>query len=327
MTTVDRSSLSPFAWLGIGAGGAVVGLLPWLVTGARLPLQNLGEAGPEAMPIALLPLNQYFLGTIVALVVVGSAVSGIAARILAERRPRGGTRALVGGTLGVQLIAIIQSVVATVSVLERSSRASLYLALIVAVCAVAFAVGALVLLLVARGPVPGAAIALSMTAVVSGSWIGIALRDLFLYDPSGMSSLADGLLLVLRWMPAVLVGAVIAWCGFRTVGRVVAVLVSLAALWIGPAFFTGVGNAAGSRVLANEPLEMLDYGVGVFRMALGLVEVVVPTLAVALLVGTVGAITLPAIRRHRTNDQPVDTPAGDAAGQPADHPAESAPTQ
>ena len=30
----------------VGAGGAVVGLLPWLATGARLPLQNLAETSP-----------------------------------------------------------------------------------------------------------------------------------------------------------------------------------------------------------------------------------------------------------------------------------------
>ncbi len=314
MAAVDRSSLSPLVWLGIGAGGALVGLLPWLITGARLPLQNLGEAGTLDMPIALLPLNQYFLGTIVALIVVGSAASGLAARILAERRPPGGTRALVGGTLGVQLIAIIQSVVVTVGVLEQSVRASLYLALLVAVCAVAFAVGVLVLLLVARAPVPGAAIALSMTAVVSGSWLGIALRELFLYNPSGLSPLADGLLMTLRWMPAVLVGAVIAWCGFRTVGRVVAVVVSVAALWIGPAFFTGVGNAAGSRILARNPLEMLDYGVGVFWMALGLVEVVLPTLAVALAIGVIGGVALDVAGRRRraeTTREPVAEPVAE----------------
>lgn len=28
-------------WVLIGVGSAVLGLLPWLVTGARLPLQNL----------------------------------------------------------------------------------------------------------------------------------------------------------------------------------------------------------------------------------------------------------------------------------------------
>lgn len=186
MTTVDRSSLSPLSWAVIGAGGGLVGLLLWLITGARLPLQNLGDAATLDTPIAL--------------------------------------------------------------------------------------------------------------------------RDLFTFAPDGLSPLASALVTTLRWMPAVLVGAVIAWCGFRTIGRVVAVVVSIAALWIGPAFFTAVGNAAGSRNLAHNPLEMLDYGVGVFWAALGTVDYVVPTLLVAMIIGAFGAATRAIVRRRRLAEHPADSP-------------------
>ena len=53
-------------------------------------------------PLALLPFSQYYLTTIVALLVVGGAAAGIAARALAGRRPRFGTSALVLGVLAVQ---------------------------------------------------------------------------------------------------------------------------------------------------------------------------------------------------------------------------------
>ena len=49
--------MGPWAWFGIGAAAATLGLLPWLITGARLPLQNLWGTStvPEEMPIGLLP--------------------------------------------------------------------------------------------------------------------------------------------------------------------------------------------------------------------------------------------------------------------------------
>ena len=41
--------LNAAVWFAIGAAGAIVGLLPWLVTGARLPLQNLGAGSAGDM--------------------------------------------------------------------------------------------------------------------------------------------------------------------------------------------------------------------------------------------------------------------------------------
>lgn len=299
-------------WFAIGAGGAVVGLLPWLATGARLPLQNLAAASGTDMPLALLPFSQYFLTAIVALLVVGSAAAGIAGRALAGRRPRYGMLALVAGTLVVQLIAAVQSTLTTRSLLEPSSQTTLYTGAIVAVIVVSLLVGTLVLLLIARAAVPGAVIALSLAAIVSAAWLGTALREVLLLAPYETTQPVQT---VLRWMPAVLVGAAIAWGGFRTAGRIAAAIVSLAALWIGPAFFTAVSNAAGSRVLAAYPGEMLDYGVGVFFAALTTPEIVVPPLVVALLVGAAGAAITALVRRR--GDRRAPTPAdgaGDARG-------------
>lgn len=282
-------------WFAIGAAGGVVGLVPWLATGARLPLQNLGSATSDDLPLALLPFSQYYLTSIVALLVVGSAAAGIAARALASRRPRGGTLALVAGTLVVQLAAAIQATVTTRNLLESSARAELYAGAIVAVIVVSLVVGTLVLLLIARAPVPGATIAMSLAAVVSASWVGTALRDVMMYAPYEVTQPVSALL---RWMPAVLVGAAIAWGGFRTPGRIAAAVVSLAALWIGPAFFTGVANAAATRVLASDPAEMIAYGVRVFFAALTTPELALPPLIVAVVIGVGGAALLTAVRRR-----------------------------
>lgn len=300
MSSVDRRQLSPAIWLAIGAGGALVGLLPWLVTGARLPLQNLAaDQSTTDTPFALLPFSQYFLTTIVALLVVGGAAAGIAGRAWAGRRPRFGTLALVGGVLAVQLIAGVQSTVVTVGSLERSSRTTIYAAAVVAVIVVSLVMSTLVLLLIARAPVPGAAIALSLAALVSANWVGAALRDTFLLGPNELVQVASS---VLRWMPAVLVGCASAWCGFRTAGRIAAVVVSVAALWIGPAFFTAVSAAAGTRVLAAYPAEMVEYGVQVFVMALTSPELAILPLLVALVVGVAGSAILSARRTRRTSD-------------------------
>lgn len=65
----------------------MLGLLPWLVTGMRLPLQNLwaSETPPQEMPLVLLPFNQYTIALLAAGLVTGEAVAGIAARALRDR--------------------------------------------------------------------------------------------------------------------------------------------------------------------------------------------------------------------------------------------------
>lgn len=296
MTNDDRPPLHFSVWILIGVAGAVVGLLPWLVTGARLPLQNLAvDQSTTDTPFALLPFSQYFLTSIVALLVVGGAASGIAGRVLSARRPRFGTLGLVGGMLLVQVIAGVQSTVVTVQMLERSERTAVYAGAVIAVIVVSILVALLVVLLIARAPVPGATIGLTLAALVSAGWIGVALRDVLLLGPN---ELVQPVLLVFAWMPAVLVGCAIAWCGFRTPGRIAAVVVSLAALWIGPAFFTAVSAAAGMRVLAAYPSEMLQYGLQVFAMASTTPELVLRSLIVALVIGVAGSLLLTRLRRR-----------------------------
>jgi hypothetical protein len=57
-------------------------------------------------------------------------------------------------------------------------------------------------------------------------------------------------------------------CGIQTIGRPIAVIVSLLVLLVGPTLVTAVSAALGSRELAHYPSEVLDYAVQVFRSAL-----------------------------------------------------------
>jgi hypothetical protein len=274
------------ASLGIGLGGAILGLLPWIVTGMRLPLQNLWSRNvlPDEMPVAWLPLSQYNVSLLIGLMVVGSAAAGIAARALRDRLPSRAPLSITAGVLFVQVVATAQAVSALAAGLQSSEAATIYLAACIALTVFAIVCGLVVLGLIARGPRPGAVIALTLAAIASGWWLSGFIAPI----GSAGGELTYALLDIARWVPPVLVGAAIAWGGTRTPGRIVAAVVSLLLLWIVPALATAVTSAVGSRILLPYPLEMLDYGWGVFTMAVLMPELVVPPLIVAIVVAAAG---------------------------------------
>ncbi|MDQ4137717.1 MAG: hypothetical protein M3116_02565 [Actinomycetota bacterium] len=287
---------------GIGLVAALLGLLPWLASGMRLPLQNLWATNtlPEAMPVALLPLSQYSTTLIPGLLITGAGAAGLVARLLRPRLARRGTVLITVAVFLVFAIAGVQASIVVADGLERSDAAEFYLTALMAVTIISITMAVLVLLLAARAPVPGATIALSVAAIAAGIWLNSLLAP-FGSTPSEATMWLLGLA---RWVPAILVGFAIAWCGVRSVGRIAAVLVSLVALWIGPAAITAVSAATGTRVLLQYPSEMLDYGIGVFSMAAGLPELVLPPILVAL---TVAVLTVLASRLVRRLNQRVVT--------------------
>jgi hypothetical protein len=291
-TTDSDNTLHLLWFVAMGAAAALVGLLPWLITGARLPPQNLWAtpADPDQMPVALLPFSQYRLTVIAGLLVTGSAIAGVVGRATRERQSHHSLRMLLLGVLGVQIVAAVQTTAVVMNGLERSDWADLYLAALVAVTAVAMLTGVLVLLLIAKSPVPGAVIALAIAALAAGSWVSALVSSL------GANDLTLWLLSLVRWVPAVVVGAALAWSGFRSVGRVVAAALAILILWIGAAAFTAVSAAAGTRVLASRPAEMLDYGLGVFNMGLWIPELVLPPLMLAAAIGVLGWFVLRFLR-------------------------------
>ena len=106
------------------------------------------------------------------------------------------------------------------------------------------------------------------------------------------------------WLSGALVGAAIAWGGLGTRARVVAAGTALGLLWVVPATFTAVSSAVGSRVLLPYPAEMVEYGLGVFRVAASAPELVLPPILLAVVVAAAGVVWQ---RRHVTERRPGST--------------------
>jgi hypothetical protein len=263
----QRFARRPIAYFLLGIAAAAVGILPWLITGSRLPLQNLwaSEALPAEMPIALLPFSQYAVILIAGMVITGPLIAGIVLRIGRALLPRHGVLAATLGVLLVQLSATVQSAVVTSDGLRTSSATGLYLVALVVGTIAAIALGLLVLFLLARAGRPGAAIAVSFGAVAANQWLDALIIP---FGTVVVSEFSRQLLGATQWVPAILVGLAVAWCGVTTVGRAVASATCLLLLWVTPALVTGITSAAGTRVLTPYPAEMAEYAVQVFFLAL-----------------------------------------------------------
>jgi hypothetical protein len=281
----------------IGVGAAVVGLLPWLVTGLRLPLQNLWatESTPEQMPLVLLPFSQYALTLIIGLVVTGAALAGLIVRAARPRLPQRGVGAVVVGVLVVHVVAMLQTASTVRAGLAARPESTLYLAVLVAVTGLSVLVGVLALGLIALGPRGAAVVGMSIGTLAFAPWLSSLIIP---FGSINSSPATLRVLAVARWVPAVLIGAAIAWSGLRTGLRVAAAGVALLLLWVVPALTTAISSSAGSRVLAHDPREMAQYATEVFRAALTLPGLVLPPLVLAVVVALLG-IFGHRVLRHR----------------------------
>jgi len=297
--------------LGVGTGvlSGIVGLLPWIVTGMRLPLQNLwatSTVDPSDMPVALLPFNQYWVGVIAGMLLVGGAVAGLAVRLLGTRLgvpARPATVLAASGLLVVQLVAVVQTAVVTGAGLRTdraigtgavTSASQVYLVALIVGTVVAVALAVVLLIVLARTVPAVAIVGLAVGALAAGTW-----TDAF---PLIADGAASTVLAVTRWVPAVLLGLGIAWTGLRSTGRVVGSGLALLVLWSGSAAVTAVTAALGTRVYLPYPLELASFGAEVFRSALGPSGTGIGSALVALVIGGAGALVL---RGRRVRSLPV----------------------
>jgi iron complex transport system permease protein len=298
--------------LAVGVAAAVLGLLPWILAGLRLPLQNLWreqitDAGD--MPIALLPFNQYTAGLLAAVILVGGGIAGAAARALRSRLPRHGSWLVVAGLLVVQVVALVQTSAVTADGLGMDdvpaagtrtgatiSEAQVYLVAFVGGTAAMVVLAAVVAALVARAPA-GVAVAASAVAVaLLGPWLG----GLVSAGSGGLPTAgASALLPVISWVPPVVLGVAIALTGLRSVGRVIGSIAAVLLLWLGTAVVVGVTYALGNRSLLRYPLELMQAGGMVGGEVLRGEGGVLGQLAVAAVVGILGALVVRAVRRRR----------------------------
>lgn len=281
--------------LGIGAGAALFGLLPWVVTGMRLPLQNLWASSDiDSMPVAFLPFSQYAVSVLVGILVTGSALGGLAVRATRARQPRFGFLATLAGILVIQAIATVQTAVVVYGGLVRSSFATLYFAGLLGGIVFSIALGAVAAGLLGKAPAAGAIVGASFAAVGLSLWLTSAI------SPFGSLTMPPSWLLALpRWVPGIVVGVAIAWWGIASVGRVIAAAFALFVLWVAPALATGAGSALGARVYASDPAAMLDFGLGVLRSALFIPELALPPILLAVIVAVLGLIVRTLATRRR----------------------------
>ena len=296
-------------------GAAVVGLVPWIVTGMRLPLQNLwaiGTTEASDMPIALLPFSQYAVSLIAAVVLVGGTIAGIAVRALRPRLGRPGTVAAFVGLAALQLVALVETATVTAAGLRMDrfvgtgaglSASQVYLAALVVGTLGAIALAVVLGVLVARAPQAVAVVALAVSAVALGSW-----TDALVLPPVRSGGEATAVLLsITRWVPAVALGVAIAWTRLRSIGQGIAAVLGLAVLWVGTALVTAATAAFGARVYLPYPLEMASFGAQVFVSAMGPAGTGFGLVVVALVVGIVGAV---ALRWRATRVRPAATAGG-----------------
>lgn len=293
----------PGAWamaLPVGIVAAMLGLLPWWVSGARLPVQDLwdGTVRAAAMPITLLPYSQYFVVLIFALIIVGAAVAGIGGRLL--RVGGWGVLLLVAGSLLVQVTATAQTALVVREGLQERLESTLYVSALTAGTGLSILVGIVVTVLIARAPRAGALIGLTIGAIGMASWTGAVLVP----PPASGDGPLSAVLVILPWIAPVLTGIAIAWSGIDTAGRVLSAILAVVLVWVAPAVTTAVVSALGSRALLRDGSDVVDYAAEVFRVALLTPEPALRPIIATVVVAAVGLLTRMLVSRRRRGHSP-----------------------
>ena len=287
---------APWTGVLIGVLAGLLGLAPWLVTGARLPLQNLWgqEVLPAEMPVSLLPLSQYELTTLVALMTVGGAAAGFALRFWRPGRGRAGVWSVAAGVLTVQITATVQAFAVLRAGLAPGSASALYFAGVLAGVGAAVAASLVALFLLAARSRARAALGVGLMAVPVAAWAVEWVVNLS--EVGNVSPLVPA---VAHWLPAVLVGAALAWCGLRPTGRVLVWVADLVLLWVVPALFTSVNYVFGTRIYLGDLDEMALLARQILAATLGPDSGAGPIVLLALAVALAGTGALEVLRRRR----------------------------
>ncbi|WP_353115016.1 hypothetical protein [Microbacterium sp.] len=258
-----RHQSNGLAGVALGVVSVAVGIMPWLASGGILPLQNLWTDGtlPNEMPFALLPVSQYYAVTMFVLLLLGGVFAGLARRAFA----RSWAAWPIGlGVLIGHIVVVVQSFVADAKGLDLGdARAVLYLGGLIGIAVVGILVAQLAFWMCTARSTGVAALGTALAAVPFANWVG-----LWVNDAAGISGAPEWILLALRWLPAVVVGLALVWCGLRPPVRLIVWLVSLGALWLVPAAFGAVQYGLGMRVLQGDIAEMMQASAQVFPQML-----------------------------------------------------------
>jgi hypothetical protein len=310
---VERAGRTPardaaLGWL-LGLLAGLLGLAPWLITGAQLPLQNLwgAEVLPDRMPVSLLPLSQYELTTLVALLTTGGAAAGLAVRSWNPSRRRLAAWCAASGVLAVQFTAAVQSFTVLDGGLTDGTMAGIYFAGLLAGVIGCIAASLVAFLLLSSRRRALVALGAGLMAVPAASWaVGWVVGFV------GHINIPAAVPTVARWIPALIVGCALAWCGLRPLRLAVVWLADLALLWMVPALFISVSYVLGTRALAGDLQEMLLMSRQILAATLGPDGGALPTVVLALAVGLAG-LGIRSVAGRRLAG-PAGNPSGNQTG-------------
>lgn len=228
----------------------MVGLLPWLVTGGRLLLQNLWatDVMPDQMPLVLLPFSQYTIGTLLG-VLAGPYAVGACWRARWGRNARGAGQLLLG-IVAVQLVAVTQTATVVGAGLQRSKLATMYMGAMSAVIACGMVFGIVAYLLLARARRAGVVLGGAMVSLAAAWWFAAAF--------SVMSSHQQWLNAVpVQWIVMIVsgvgVGTAVGWGGLWRRSVIATSVLAFVLLWFVPSFIAAASFVAGSRALWAQP--------------------------------------------------------------------------
>ncbi|GAB3262009.1 hypothetical protein GCM10027425_25720 [Alteromonas gracilis] len=243
------------------AGGAVVayvvGALPWLITGLRLPISSAWPSVlPEDVVLVPLPFGEYELTALAATGVVGLAAAASLGRALGHPAWVG----VVGGAVSL-LVALGLSYAAVADLLAPRREAELLLAVLIATGLLGIATGALVGLALRPGTWLGA-LAVGVLVVLGHAW----LMDLLVGEVA-YTRVEDLVARSAPWTMAALTVAALLFAGWRRPIEWLRWPVVLLVVWVGTAVLTVVAFAAAyarsraGRDLADASASVLSLSV------------------------------------------------------------------
>ncbi|MCO4239629.1 hypothetical protein NG702_19855 [Pseudarthrobacter sp. MDT3-28] len=127
---------------------------------------------PQQMTVSLLPLSQYELTTLVALMTVRGAAAGLAVRLWSPARRRLVVWCAAGGVLAVQATMTVQAFSVLDAGLAGGAMSGVYFAGLLAGVLAAIVAGLVALLLIAAKSRALTALGVGLVAVPFGSWVG-----------------------------------------------------------------------------------------------------------------------------------------------------------
>jgi hypothetical protein len=217
------------------------------------------------MPRVLIPLSNYSVSLTSAVIIVGAALGGLAVVIARLNGRVLAAGHVLAGVVGLQVCALAHAVWAVKDGLETSTRAQVYLGGLAGGAALMIVIGIPILLAIARGHAAPVTLAVAASSVALGWWL-LALMSAVVPISAQVPLFVWR---TIEWLPAVITGIAIGWCGWRSAKRAVASVLAVVIIWVVPALVTAVMYGLGSRIYLQFPRELVDASKQVFRMALG----------------------------------------------------------